>query len=62
MARKMVVEPRPIRHPEWRQPGHCAATPAAGMGEAHRGEPVMITVPGLYTLTVTASLYKANAS
>ena len=52
---------RRARHPEWCHSGRCAATPACAMGEAHRSEPVSVTVAGAYPVTVTMSLYRANA-
>jgi hypothetical protein len=61
MNRKMVVEPQPIRHPDWCQQARCTAATAAATGEAHRGEPVHLTVDGVYTVNVTASLYKPHA-
>jgi hypothetical protein len=53
--------PPAVRHPEWCHTDRCTATPAAAVGEAHRGEPVTITLDGLYSLTVAASLYKPHA-
>jgi hypothetical protein len=53
--------PPAVRHPEWCHTDWCTATPAAAVGEAHRGEPVTITLDGLYSLTVAASLYKPHA-
>jgi hypothetical protein len=52
---------RRARHPEWCHIGRCTATPACAMGEAHRSEPVSVTVAGVYPVTVTMSLYRANA-
>jgi hypothetical protein len=53
--------PSAVRHPEWCHTDRCTATLTAAIGEAHRGEPVTIIVDGLYSLTVTASLYKPHA-
>jgi hypothetical protein len=61
MKRKMPVASQAIRHPNWCDHAQCTATPAAVTGEAHRGEPVTITVEGLDTLEVTASLHKPHA-
>jgi hypothetical protein len=52
---------RRVRHPEWCHIGRCTATPACAMGEAHHSEPVSVTVAGVYPVTVTMSLYRANA-
>jgi hypothetical protein len=51
---------RRVRHPEWCHIGRCTATPACAMGEAHHSEPVSVTVAGVYPVTVTMSLYRAN--
>jgi hypothetical protein len=51
-----------VAHPHWCDPARCTATPAAAMGEAHRGTPVTITAGrALEDLTVTATLYQAHA-
>jgi hypothetical protein len=51
-----------VAHPDWCDQARCTATPAATMGEAHRGAPVTVTAGGaLDDLTVTVSLYQAYA-
>jgi hypothetical protein len=58
----MTAPNHPIEHPEWCDPARCTATPAAVMGEAHRGSPVTITAANsLVNLAVAGSLYQAHA-
>jgi hypothetical protein len=51
-----------VAHPDWCDLALCTATPAAAIGEAHRGTPVTVTAGhALEDLTVTAGLYQAHA-
>jgi hypothetical protein len=61
MDRKIVVEPQPIRHPDWCDAARCTATPAATMGEAHRSVPASLVSHDPYGVNVTASLHKPYA-
>jgi hypothetical protein len=50
-----------IDHPDWCDPTACTATPAATVGEAHRGVPTTITFPGTFgELEISASLHQPH--
>jgi hypothetical protein len=51
-----------VEHPSWCDRARCTATPAAGLGKAHRNTPATFTADVLMgRLDVTASLTQAHA-